>query len=192
MWHEIPSFSTHLIPFSQPIWDRKAVFLSFVPQPAENNSSQSLSRVSSCVLHFTYNMEICGLSYSKQTQEAIRTSEKKKSHITARVFLSSSCRSSIAHSLDIKWYCRTVTFNFHGMESGEVHIAASLLRYSWLACSNTCLPNSAHQEICNGHLLLILLFGYRLQGVDFRYSGAFLPWCGLWRTFEFPSVSLYQ
>ena len=69
---------------------------------------------------------------------------------------------------------RVCGFTFLGMESGEVHIAASLLRYSLLACSNTCLPNSAHQEICNGHLL-ILLFGYRLQGVDFRYSGAFLP-----------------
>ena len=41
------------------------------------NHKKSLTRVSSFILHFTYNKAICGLSYSKQTQEAIRSSKKK-------------------------------------------------------------------------------------------------------------------
>ena len=75
------------------------------------NHKKSLTRVSSFILHFTYNMGICGLSYSKQTQEAIRSS-KKKSLLNST--LSTLIESTNASCSTNNWFiCQFTSQFFH-------------------------------------------------------------------------------
>ena len=103
---------THLTPFFQPCV-REFFFPPFLPQPAENNAyKKSLTRVSSCVLHFTHNMTICGLSYTKETKEAIKTSKKKTTFNST--FLSLTESMNVSRSTHNFFICLNHNFSTNG------------------------------------------------------------------------------
>ena len=73
MWHESPAPLRIWCYSSSRECEKPFSFYSSLSQ----HINKYWTRVSRFVLHFTYNMAICGLSYSKQTQEALKASKKK-------------------------------------------------------------------------------------------------------------------